>query len=278
MLSYQHAFHAGNHADVLKHIVLLEILRYLQKKEKGFVYIDTHAGAGAYRFTEDAAKKTGEYQQGVGKLNLSELVDVTIYPQILKEVREREGKDYYPGSPALAAHCLRAQDSGWFFELHSKEFTKLAARFQKMPRIHVRNEDGMNGLSALLPPTPRRGLVLIDPSYEIKSDFQSVINLIDKSYRRFSTGIYALWYPVIERNTVNQLKSQMQELGIPDIVCFELSVTGDSGGRGMTGSGMIVINPPWQLARTMDAVLPVLARQLAQTEHAGFVSDVLVSE
>lgn len=278
MLSYRHEYHAGNHADVLKHIVLVEILGYLALKEKGFVYIDTHAGAGGYKLSGKASETTGEYRLGVGSLDLASLEKITAYPHLLTRLHTERGAAFYPGSPMLVAAMLRPQDQAWLFELHPADFSRLRATFASQRGIHPRNTDGFKGLTGLLPPQRRRGCILVDPPYEIKKDYKVVADTIAEACRKFATGVYALWYPIIERETINKLKRRFQALEIRNIVCFELCIEADTGGRGMTGSGMIVINPPWKLMSTMEKVLPLLTAQMAQAEGAGFTAEMLVPE
>ena len=263
MLSYRHAFHAGNYADVLKHLVQVEILRYLHQKDKPFVYIDTHAGAGLYALDSAAAEKTAEYRDGIGRLQGCDWPALQPYLNVVAQLSERDGQsNLYPGSPAIAQSLLRPQDRAQLYELHPSDHALLSELMQRDRRIRVQQSDGFQGLIASLPPAERRGLVLIDPPYEIKSDYDTVVSTLVKAHKRFATGIYALWYPVVERARIDKLEQALRHSGIPRIQLFELGLSADTDERGMTSAGMIVINPPWKLEAQMNNVLPWLHAKL----------------
>lgn len=262
MLSYRHSFHAGNFADVLKHLVLVEILEYLRQKNKPFDYIDTHAGAGLYDLQSPRAQQNCEHQQGVVPVKASGDPLFTRYLAVLARHNGDESLRLYPGSPSIAIDYLSAQDRAWLFELHPDDYEKLARRFATNRRVYVRKEDGLPALIGLLPPQSKRALVLIDPSYEVKQDYQQVVETLIKAHRRFATGIYALWYPVVERERIQQLEHRLQRSGIRRIHLYELGLQPDHAARGMTGAGMIVINPPWTLHQTMQQLLPPLVELL----------------
>jgi len=278
LLSYRHSFHAGNFADVLKHVVLVEILEYLAGKEKGFEYIDSHAGAGLFDLTHGHAEKLEEYRAGIGKLWGSDWPELSGYFEAITAYNHSEQLIYYPGSPLIAMHFLRAQDRAWLFELHPADYKRLAKHAGGNRRTRVACEDGHRGVLAVVPPAARRGLVLIDPSYEIKSEYEQVLNTVRKAYARFATGTYAIWYPVVERDRVVQLEAGLLSSGIRDIQRFELGLAADSDDRGMTASGMIVINPPWTLFGKMSGLLPRLTRALGEAESAYYRCDRLVPE
>ncbi|HET8807391.1 MAG TPA: 23S rRNA (adenine(2030)-N(6))-methyltransferase RlmJ, partial [Methylophaga sp.] len=263
MLSYRHSYHAGNFGDVLKHIVLIEILQHLTKKDKAFDYIDTHAGAGLYDLRSVHAEKLQEYQTGIGKLNTADWPELSRYFEAINKLNTDGNLQLYPGSPLIARHFMRSQDRAWLYELHSEDAKLLANNLQRDKHARVMHEDGLKGLLTLLPPLSRRGLVLIDPSYEIKSDYDLVIKTIIEAHKKFSTGTYAIWYPVVERSRITRMEKQLINSGIRNIQRFELAITNDSNARGMTSSGMIVINPPWQLMVTMQTLLPKLCKALA---------------
>lgn len=263
MLSYRHAFHAGNFADVLKHLVEVEILRYLQQKEKPFVYLDTHAGAGLYSLQSDEAGKNAEYQNGIGALAGCDWPALQPYLQLVQQLSERDGQtQLYPGSPAIAQALLREQDRAQLYELHPQDVQTLQQLMRADRRVRVSHSDGFTGLLASVPPAERRGLILMDPPYEVKSDYDTVVSTLVKAHRRFATGIYALWYPVVERARIDRLEQALKASGIPRIQLFELGLGADTNERGMTSSGMVVINPPWTLKTTLDALLPQLAQRL----------------
>lgn len=264
MLSYRHAFHAGNHADVLKHITLVLTLEYYKTKDKPFVYIDTHAGSGLYQLN-DHAQRNREFSSGIQTLwQATQLPDsLQPYLALIKQINPNAVLKQYPGSPWLAAQCLRAQDSLRLFELHPNDFLTLEKLFANDKSTQVRKQDGLQGLIGLVPPLQRRAVVLIDPSYEIKSDYTAVIETLAKAHKRFATGTYLLWYPVVERQRVTQMLKAIVKAAIPNVLQLEFCPTADSVGLGMTGSGMLVINPPWKLAQQMQVILPHLAKHMA---------------
>lgn len=265
MLSYRHSFHAGNHADVLKHIVQMLIIENLQQKEKGFYYLDTHSGVGRYRLFSEQAEKTGEYQQGIARLwqQQNAPAEVARYLDLIKKINYG-GKElrYYAGSPLIAALMLRTQDRALLTELHPTDFPLLRNNFKEFANVSAKRDDGFQQLKATLPPKERRGLVLIDPPYELKEDYDLVVQAISEGYKRFATGIYAIWYPVVLRQQTKRMIKGLEATGIRKILQIELAVKPDSDQRGMTASGMIVINPPWQLESQMRQVLPYLTQTL----------------
>ena len=266
MLSYRHSFHAGNHADVLKHIVLMLIIESLQQKEKGFYYLDTHAGAGLYRLFSQEAEKTAEYAEGIGRLwQRDDLpTEVARYVKLIRKLNYG-GKElrYYAGSPLLAANLLRPQDRALMMELHPSDFPLLRNNFKAFDNVTVKIGDGFQQVKATLPPKERRGLVLIDPPYELKEDYDLVVKAIEEGYKRFATGVYAIWYPVVLRQQTKRMIKGLEATGIRKILQIELAVRPDSDQRGMTASGMIVINPPWTLEKQMKSILPYLSTVLA---------------
>lgn len=278
MLSYRHSFHAGNFADVLKHTVLVEILASLIKKDKPFDYIDTHAGAGLYHLKSNDAKKLEEYNNGIAKLKNGDWPELERYFSIIDRYNKTANLHYYPGSPLFASDFLRTHDKAWLYELHPKDFSLLSKNVTQTRRLKIFSEDGLQGLLSLLPPQSRRALVLVDPSYEVKAEYEQVFDTIDKAYKKFATGIYAIWYPVVERQKIDRLQRRFIRSGIKDIQRFELGLTADTDKRGMTASGMLVINPPWGLFETMSALLPKLLKALAQDDNAFYKCDVLVGE
>lgn len=278
MLSYRHSYHAGNFADVLKHIVLIEILLHLGKKDKAYDYIDTHAGAGLYDLRSGHAEKLQEYLTGIGKLNQADWPELNRYFEVINKLNTDGVMQLYPGSPMIARHFMRPQDRAWLYELHSEDAKLLANNMQRDKHARVMYEDGLKGLLNILPPVSRRGLVLIDPSYEIKSDYDSVIKTVIDACKKFATGSYAIWYPVVERSRITRMEKQLINSGIRNIQRFELAITDDNNVRGMTSSGMMVINPPWQLMTTMQTLLPKLSKSLALDNGAFYKADVLVTE
>ncbi|NBI12248.1 23S rRNA (adenine(2030)-N(6))-methyltransferase RlmJ [[Haemophilus] felis] len=267
MLSYRHSFHAGNHADVLKHLVLMLIIESLQQKEKGFYYLDTHAGVGRYRLFSEEAEKTAEFSEGIGrlwdnpKINLSP--ELQRYLKLIKSVNYGgNALRYYAGSPLIAAMMLRPQDRALLTELHPADFPLLRNNFKEFDNVVTKRDNGFQQIKATLPPQERRGLVLIDPPYELKEDYDLVVEAIREGYKRFATGIYAIWYPVVLRQQTKRMIKGLEATGIRKILQVELAVRPDTEQRGMTASGMIVINPPWQLEQQMKSILPLLTEIL----------------
>ncbi|MEA1063037.1 23S rRNA (adenine(2030)-N(6))-methyltransferase RlmJ [Apirhabdus apintestini] len=267
MLSYRHSFHAGNHADVLKHTVQSLIIEALKEKEKPFLYMDTHAGAGRYQLTSPHAERTGEYLEGIARIWQQDDTPAELEPYLsaVAAYNRQSQLLYYPGSPLIARHLLRPHDKLQLTELHSSDFPLLRAEFQKDERARIERADGYQQLKAKLPPPSRRGLILIDPPYEMKTDYQAVADGIHEGYKRFATGVYALWYPVVMRQQIKRTLHALEATGIRRILQIELAVRPDSDRRGMTASGMIVINPPWKLEQQMANVLPWLHRKLVPT-------------
>ena len=274
MLSYRHAFHAGNHADVLKHVICVELLRHLRQKDKPFWVIDTHAGAGRYALTSGYATQLAEYRDGIGRLWQRQDLPAPLqdYLQLVRASNGDGELRHYPGSPCLAQAMLRSQDRLRLFELHSKELRLLQDNFADAGRqVRIEAGDGFNGLRAILPPPPRRGLILIDPAYEDKNDYRRVLEALQDGLERFATGIYALWYPLLQRRESQSLPAKLKSLPIARWAHVTLRVRHvASGDFGMAGSGMFVVNPPWQLTRTLAEIMPYLVRSLAQDESAEY--------
>ena len=278
MLSYRHSFHAGNFADVLKHICLIESLSYLTQKDKPFCYLDTHSGCAAYNLRSSQALKTQEYLGGIAKLwqqaDLHEAVKK--YLELVERFCDGKQLNSYPGSPWFAKQVMREYDRLFLCELHLNEFELLRQNMRGDRRVKLRNEDGLQALMSLMPPKEKRGLVLIDPSYEVKTEYQAVIHAVKAAYKKFSTGSYAIWYPVVERQRINQMEQSLKNSGIKNIQLFELGIDGDLQ-SGMTSSGMIFINPPWTLMKTMQEVLPKLA-DLLGGDGGFYRAETLVAE
>ncbi|EGR4184759.1 23S rRNA (adenine(2030)-N(6))-methyltransferase RlmJ [Vibrio cholerae] len=265
MLSYRHSFHAGNHADVLKHIVQSLILNSLQQKEKPFVYHDTHSGVGRYDLTHEWSEKTGEYKQGIARVWQQDNIPAELdsYLDAIRQLNQGETLRYYPGSPQVARAHLREQDRMVLTELHPSDYPLLEQEFHRDRQVSIYKEDGLARLKASLPPQERRGLVLIDPPYELAKEYRDVVRAIAQSYKRWATGIYAIWYPVVNRCDIDDMLEGLQGLEIRKILQIELGVAPDTNERGMTASGMIVINPPWTLESQMQTILPFLKQAIA---------------
>ena len=261
MLSYQHSYHSGNFADVLKHIVLLDVLNYLIKKDKPLCYVETHAGLGLYNFTENQAQKNREYLNGIGRIwdQIDAPQNVANYISLVKQFNRDGQLTVYPGSPLIAAHVLRANDRLICFERHPKEYAGLSRVTKADKRIKIFFGDGTKESLGILPPSERRGVVLIDPSYEIKTDYYTVIDMLTSMTKRFNTGCYLLWYPVLMNDYAKFLERTIKNSGIGNVQLFKLGIMPKQDEFGMLASGMIVINPPWALMPSMQQSLPWLA-------------------
>lgn len=274
MLSYRHAFHAGNHADVLKHLVLIQLTAYLGQKEKPYWVIDTHAGAGAYSLDAGYATKLAEYKDGIGRLWLRNDLPGPLadYVTLVRRANPDRRLQIYPGSPQFSLWTMREQDRLRLFELHSKDARLLGEAFATVGKqVLVSPTDGFAGLKALLPPPSRRALVLIDPSYEDKQDYERVFHSLKEALTRFPGGTYALWYPQLTRLDAHELPQRLKRLPAKNWLNVALRVSEPAkDGFGMHGSGMFVLNPPWTLHETLSGVMPYLATVLGKDAGAGY--------
>lgn len=266
MLSYRHVFHAGNHADVLKHTVLLAVLDYFNQKDKPYWLIDTHAGAGGYRLDAGRATTHAEYSDGIGRLwNRTDLPPLLARYVEAVRIDNPDGKiKRYPGSPLLALRALRPADKLRLFELHPADVKLLAQNItgaapDAQKRVAIKQEDGFTGMKALLPPPSRRGLVLIDPAYEDKRDYLRVVTAVKEGLQRFATGTFMVWYPLLQKNESITLAGKLKKVA-PEWLNVTLTVQAPSqDGLGMHGSGVFLVNPPWTLAAALKDTLPWLA-------------------
>jgi 23S rRNA (adenine2030-N6)-methyltransferase len=274
MFAYRHAFHAGNHADVMKHVAVIAALELLQKKEAPVWVIDTHAGAGLYALNSPLVRDKAEWPSGIGKLwSLSDMpVSVTNYVNKVKAFNKSGRLTHYPGSPLLLQQGLRDEDRLRAFEMHPSDIGPLQQSLKGSPRqLKAERKDGFQQLRALLPPTSRRGLILMDPPYEMRDDYRHVITALREGLGRFSTGVYMLWYPKIGRFQVDRLLRQIAGLPIKDVLHATLTVRAPlRDGLGLQGSGLVVINPPFGLKEVLDEAFPFLAKTLGQDKRAGF--------
>jgi len=274
MFSYRHGFHAGNHADVLKHVLLVQILSYLPAKEAPLWVVDTHAGAGVYSLDSVFARKKGEFQTGIGQLwGKGDLpAALNEYLVQVKKINKDETLRDYPGSPQIALQMLRDQDRLQLFEMHSTEGEVLQKQYANLKRkVSVQPTDGFAGLKAVLPPPSRRGLVLIDPSYEDKADYGRVLDTMQDALQRFATGVYVVWYPQVQRPESKELPRQLRDLAPKSWLHATLKVMAPSkDGLGLHGSGVFVFNPPWKLEESLRDAMPALARLLGQDRKASY--------
>lgn len=274
MLSYRHAFHAGNHADVLKHFIEMQLLRYLAQKDKPFWYIDTHAGAGCYALDRGYAAQNAEYESGIARLWQRDDLPAALaeFVALVRKLNPDGRLKLYPGSPLVAQELVREQDRLRLFELHPSDSALLQENFAgHAAQVMIQAADGFGALKALLPPPPRRALVLIDPPYEQKQDYQRVTTELREGLKRFATGVYAVWYPQLQRAEARKLPQQLKSLPVKSWLHVALSVaTPSADGFGMHGSGMFVINPPWLLHQVLQDVMPYLVAHLGQDGGAAF--------
>lgn len=277
MFSYRHAFHAGNHADVLKHTVLVHILDHFNLKDSPYWVIDTHAGAGIYDLTSEWAQQNGEFVDGLDRILVAEdkpgLIDR--YLEEVQRFNPNGVANYYPGSPWLALAALRDKDRLRLFEMHPSEIEVLKHNLSQQDKRAIRQTmiyetDGFTQLKSLLPPPTRRAITLIDPSYEDKSDYRKLMLMLDDALKRFATGCYAVWYPLVQRREAMDMVRALERLKA-QWTHASLKVRKPSKeGFGLHGSGMFVINPPYTLYDQLEATLPWLTAKLAQDDTAAY--------
>jgi 23S rRNA (adenine2030-N6)-methyltransferase len=278
MLAYRHAFHAGNHADVLKHLVLVQVLRYMATKDKPFTLIDTHAGAGGYSLEGRYAQKKAEFEQGIARLWARDDLPPALADYVALVKQFNGGGDYeqYPGSPAFAHLLLRPQDRLRLFELHSTDHRILAAYLGGQPNCQVTQGDGFAALKGELPPPSRRGVLLIDPSYEIKTDYAKVVGALREALTRFAEGVVMIWYPQVTTIESAQLPHRLQAVADAQAKKGWLHVRltvqrPDERGFGLIGSGLFIANPPHVLHDTLAPLMQYLVDVLGQYEGAHFL-------
>lgn len=262
MLSYQHGYHAGNFADVVKHLTLSRLLNYLIIKDKPLFYLETHSGKGQYDLKDKQAEKTGEYKEGISLLwhDRKSLPSVFApYFQAINALNHNEGLRHYPGSPFIAINALRKEDRLYFCELHPTEYDALSKMAHFNKKVHTSNSDGIASLKALLPPLEKRGLVFIDPSFEVKDEYKQIPVAIKKAYDRFSNGVFCLWYPLVNKKLTEQLVRGMTAIGAPKTLRVEFNLT-LARQEGMTGCGLWIINPPHTLVDELKLILDTLRK------------------
>lgn len=287
MFSYRHAFHAGSHADILKHMTLIHLVDYLQEKPGALTIIDTHAGAGIYSLEDGFAAVSKEADGGILRLqkftkelaNTGNSVPNSIqhYLDLIQAENIGEKPSIYPGSPFILASLLRPQDRLKLFELHPKEIDILRhniSQLKQAKQIDIYAEDSFARLKGLLPPPSRRGLVLIDPSYEDKQDYRHLESAMNEALQRFATGCYAIWYPCLSRREAADLPGRMKKIAIAHNRSWlhtELRVENSPGERRLQASGMFIINPPWTLEKSLAESLPTLTKALGLNSGAEFL-------
>jgi len=282
-MNYRHAFHAGNFGDVLKHVVLLELLDALHRKPNPVHLIDTHAGLGHYDLASDEAQRSGEYRFGVGAV-LADPNAAKILPRYwdaLKRLNPElkpggSGLRRYPGSPWLLQDSVRAGDRVTLCELHPQDAETLKRNIGRDPAVAIHHRDGFEALKALTPPTPRRGLALIDPAFEAKDEFDTLTGAVLLAHQRWATGQLAVWYPVKDQKSIDRWKSSLARQLKAETICIELTVRPATDAKQMNGSGLIVVNPPWQLAETLTPMLDFLKSRMARESGAAAKISTLV--
>ena len=289
-MNYRHQYHAGNFADVFKHVVLGQLIRALQRKDKGFLYLDTHAGRGGYDLTVPGLLPNGrsrepEFPAGIGRLwGASGLPPaVNDYLALVRRFNDRQGAtgpelQYYPGSPWIARLLLRPQDRMVLCELRPDEAEALDFAFARESRVRVQAMDGYTGLRAHLPPAEKRALVLIDPPFEGQGEFSDILRGLGDAFRRLPGTVCAVWYPLTERARVDEFLRALVAVNPPPALMAELSIAGHSAQVRMKGCGMLILNPPWQIDAEIRSILPALARHLGLDDGAGSHSAWLVPE
>lgn len=283
-MNYRHAYHAGNFADVLKHAVLAAIVTYLKRKEHAFRVIDTHAGPGLYDLSATEAQKTGEWRGGIGKLRDAELspaLSAFLEPFLSAVMSLNAGADgirLYPGSPKLVRTLLRKQDRLTAIELHPKDARALKELFAGDFQTRVIELDGWLSLGGHLPPKEKRGLILVDPPFEKDGEYDRLVDGLARAARRFPGGTYCLWYPIKADADTGGFLKKIESLGRPRTLVAELTVRDRRSAPGLTGSGLVIVNPPFTLEAELKAVLPELARLLAQEAGAEARVTMLVGE
>lgn len=258
MLSYRHGYHAGNAADVLKHFILTYVLDYIKKKDKGFIFIDSHAGAGKYLISDPYMQKNKEYLQGIEKILQLKNDNIFLkkYLDLVKSINFNSDLKIYPGSCFLAARSLRPNDNLYFFELHPKEFLNLKKNFENDSRVITENRDSYQRLKKLLPPKEKRAVILIDPSYELKDEYEKVLEMLSDCYKKFPLGVYIIWYPVLknkksEKFIFNVLKKKYKNLSHVEMITDNLN-------NGMQGSGLFILNCPWSIENDIKKSLETI--------------------
>ena len=277
-MNYRHVYHAGNFADVLKHVVLIALIEALKTKQTPFAVLDTHAGAGRYSLASEEALKTGEFRDGVMRLLAAERLPTLVHAY-LNLVRPQNGVQHYPGSPLIAAQLLRDSDRLILCEVQDAEVESLRQLFARDGRVAVHQRDGYQAMAALLPPAEKRGLVLIDSPFEAQEqEFRIIEEALTAAHKRFANGVYAVWYPIKLRQSVLPFHRWLKESGMRKVLVAEICVHPDNSALRLNGCGMAIVNAPYKLDRTLAEILPTLATTLAQSRYAQFKLEWLVED
>lgn len=274
-MNYRHAYHAGNFADVFKHVVLTRVLEYMKQKPQPFRVIDTHAGAGLYDLTGVEAAKTGEWRDGIARLfeaGIPEPVAALLAPYIaaVKSVNAAGDLRFYPGSPLIARYLMRRSDVLVANEFHGDDGAALKVRMRGQPQAKVLTIDGWQAVKSLLPPKERRGVILIDPPFEDADEFYNLRLAVAEGLSRFASGTYVIWYPVKHATAANRFLNSMRQPPMAKSLDIRLRVCAGEPGLGLTETGVLVLNPPFTLGAEMEVILPFLTSVLAAGKGAGF--------
>lgn len=272
-MNYRHIFHAGNFADVLKHTILCMLLEHLKKKDKGFLYLDTHAGIARYTLTSDIAQKTCEYLNGIAKIYHLATCPPAIktYQNIVRAFNDNNDMlQYYPGSPQIAAALLRPQDHMILAELHPEDVQTLKSEFAGNQQVAVHHIDGYQSIKAFLPPKTGRGLILIDPPFEAKDEFTKIADTLTLAAKRFPQGIYAIWFPIKDLNHVKNFVFKIKELELKDGLFIKFAIGKLPEEAGLTSCGMLILNAPWKFSDELQPVIAWLTQTLALDASAAF--------
>jgi 23S rRNA (adenine2030-N6)-methyltransferase len=277
-MNYRHAYHAGNFADVLKHVTLALVIDYLKRKEGPFRVIDTHAGSGRYGLDSEQATKTGEWRHGIGRVlgpdakplpsNVAKVM--APYLEAVRAENPSEGLAVYPGSPLIARRLLRAGDALVANELHPEDLASLKATLGRDRRVKLLALDGWLALKSLLPPKERRAVVLIDPPFEQEGELARVVEGLGQAWRRFETGVYLAWYPIKDPKPIARFHDLLTRLVGPELLCVELLIQAGNVPDRLNGCGLIIANPPYTLGDQLAAILPELTRRLAVSAAARY--------
>jgi 23S rRNA (adenine2030-N6)-methyltransferase len=288
-MNYRHHFHAGNFADVMKHVLLLQLIRALQRKEKGFLYLDTHAGRGSYDLAVasqgDSLERQPEWPDGIGRLwsTNSEAAPISEYVQQVRQFDRSRGNltatpRFYPGSPQIARLAARPQDRLVLCEKQSGECAALANEFFAASRVSIHEMDGYAAIRAMLPPVERRALVLIDPPFEAQDEFALVVQSLREGLKRLTSATIAVWYPLTERARIDAFFTDVLAIGLPPTLVFELTLANASAQLRLPGCGMLVVNPPWQFESSVGPAMTELSETLIRGSGAGSRVEWLVPE
>ncbi|OBY93051.1 MULTISPECIES: 23S rRNA (adenine(2030)-N(6))-methyltransferase RlmJ [Pseudomonas] len=278
-MNYRHAYHAGNHADVLKHIVLARIFALMARKDTPFAYLDSHSGIGLYDLLGNEASRTGEWESGIGRLwerdDLPELLQD--YLEVVRALNPDGGLEFYPGSPELARRLTRPQDRVMLNELHPEDGRLLKANMAGERRISVHQGDGWLLPRAFLPVSEKRGVLLIDPPFEQPDDLERCVTALDEAIGRMRQTVVAIWYPIKDRRQLKRFYQRLEKSSAPKMLRVELCVHPADTADRLNGSGLVIANPPWPLDEELRGLLPWLAQTLAQSEGSSQV-DWLIAE